>query len=112
VPGPIYGYGLIDAAAAVTASVVPVTANPIGDLAAWIATYRPASGTGSLDSLVILPPAATEAPARSSPGREGRPEVYNLIHWAVPLGLLLGFLILMATFALGAVSHFRGLLRK
>ncbi|MCS5718994.1 S8 family serine peptidase [Herbiconiux sp. CPCC 205763] len=116
VPGPIYGYGLVDAEAAVTASVDPVSANPIGDLAAWIATYRPASGGGSLDSLLIPPPppapngaeTGTSAPPRAA----DRPEVYTLIHWAVPLGLLLGFLILMATFALGAVSHFRGLLRK
>ncbi|MCS5734275.1 S8 family peptidase [Herbiconiux daphne] len=112
VPGPIYGYGLIDADQAVTAEVAPVTANPIGDLAAWIATYRPASGGGSLDSLVIPPPEATEPPAAAPAGRGDRPEVYNLMHWAVPLGLLLGFLILMATLALGAVSHFRGLLHK
>jgi type VII secretion-associated serine protease mycosin len=112
VPGPIYGYGLIDAAGAVTASVDPVAANPIGDLAAWIATYRPASGTGSLDALVIPPPDDEKEPARPPSAGADSPEVYNLMHWAVPLGLLLGFLILMAMFALGAVSHFRGLLRK
>ncbi|MFB2581551.1 S8 family serine peptidase [Herbiconiux sp. P15] len=128
VPGPIYGYGLIDAEAAMTATVDPVAANPIGDLAAWIATYRPSSSTTSLESLVI--PAPAEGPAgevgedpggsgdasgsgeaAGDPGSEGA-GVYDVIHWAVPLGLLLGFLILMATFALGAVSHFRGLLRK
>ncbi|MDO9395526.1 MAG: S8 family serine peptidase [Herbiconiux sp.] len=117
VPGPIYGYGLIDAEAAVDAPVAPVAANPIGDLAAWIATYRPTSGTVSIDSLVIPPP--SDDPESSAPGGAGDPasdqggdRVYDVIHWAVPLGLLLGFLILMATFAFGAVSHFRGLLRK
>src|SRR5690606_5260354 len=35
-----YGYGLIDAGAAVTASVPPVTANPMGDLAEWVRVYR------------------------------------------------------------------------
>lgn len=40
VPSPIYGYGLIDGAAAVTASVPLVTENPMGDLAEWIRLYR------------------------------------------------------------------------
>jgi len=112
VPGPIYGYGLIDAERAVNADVASVATNPIGDLTAWIATYRPSSGTVSVDSLAI--PAPTAPPVtRAEPSRsEASGGVYTLIHWAVPLGLLLGFLILMATFALGAVSRFRRLLRK
>lgn len=115
VPGPIYGYGLIDADAAVDAEVAPLapgSSNPIGDLAAWIATYRPTSGTVSVDTLVIPAPTDPEpeaaAPDRTAPA----PGVYDVLHWAVPLGLLLGFLILMATFALGAVTHFKGLRRK
>jgi len=36
-----YGYGLIDAAAAVSANVPLVTANPMGSLADWINVYRP-----------------------------------------------------------------------
>lgn len=36
----LYGYGLVDAAAAVTASVPSVSANPMGDLAEWIRLYR------------------------------------------------------------------------
>jgi type VII secretion-associated serine protease mycosin len=120
VPGPIYGYGLIDAASAMTTAVEPVSANPIGDLAAWIATYRPSSSTTSLETLVIPAPSADPGagvsgaggPDAAGPSGSSGAGVYNLIHWAVPLGLLLGFLILMATFALGAVSHFRGLLRK
>ncbi|MGA1837331.1 S8 family serine peptidase [Herbiconiux sp. 11R-BC] len=110
VPGPLYGYGLVDAAAAVSADVPPVSANPLGDLSAWIATYRPGSSTTSIDTLVVPPPAASPTPTPAASAE--RPEVYNLIQWAVPLGLLLGFLILMATSAIGAVSHFRGLLRK
>ncbi len=112
VPGPIYGYGLIDADGAVNSAIDTVAANPMGDLATWIATYRPSSGTVSVDSLAI--PAPTSPPVtRAEPSRsEASGGVYTLIHWAVPLGLLLGFLILVATFALGAVSHFRGLLRK
>jgi len=36
-----YGYGLIDAAAAVSADVPLVTQNPMGSLAEWINLYRP-----------------------------------------------------------------------
>ncbi|MFB2556517.1 S8 family serine peptidase [Herbiconiux liangxiaofengii] len=114
VPGPIYGYGLIDAEAAVTAEVAPVTANPMGDLDAWIATYRPASAKTSLETLSIPAPDGRDIEG-GSPGAgsiEPAGGVYTLAHWAVPLGLLLGFLILLTTFAFGAVSHFRGVLRK
>ncbi|NQX34297.1 S8 family serine peptidase [Herbiconiux sp. VKM Ac-2851] len=114
VPGPIYGYGLVDAEAAVSASVAPVAANPVGDLDAWIATYRPSSAKTSLDTLTIPAPDGRDTEG-GSPGAgaiEPAGGVYTLSHWAVPLGLLLGFLMLMAAFALGAVSHFRGVLRK
>nr|WP_240614404.1 S8 family serine peptidase [Amnibacterium flavum] len=43
VPGPIYGYGLVDAGAAVTAEVAAVDSNPLAkpyDLAEWIRIYR------------------------------------------------------------------------
>src|SRR5690606_17672321 len=39
-PDPLYGYGLLDAHAAVTRSVPHVDANPMGDLAEWIRLYR------------------------------------------------------------------------
>jgi subtilisin family serine protease len=46
-PGPdaIYGFGLINAQAAVEASVPKVTANPMGELADWITIYRRARST-------------------------------------------------------------------
>jgi len=37
---PLYGFGLVDAAAAVSASVPAVTANPMGSLSEWIRLYR------------------------------------------------------------------------
>jgi subtilisin family serine protease len=114
VPGPIYGYGLIDAVAAVTASVAPVAANPMGDLDSWIATYRPASAKTSLETLTIPAPDGRDTEGGSPGAGSIAPEggVYTLSHWAVPLGLLFGFLVLLTTFAYGAVSHFRGVLRK
>jgi subtilisin family serine protease len=58
VPSPIYGYGLIDAAAAVTAQVTPVTANPMGDLKEWIRVYRRATAPV---------PATPQSPGRDDP---------------------------------------------
>lgn len=40
VPDPLYGYGLVDAAAAVSAVVPAVDANPLGSLAEWIVLHR------------------------------------------------------------------------
>ncbi|MGX5679791.1 S8 family peptidase [Schumannella luteola] len=42
---PIYGFGLVDAAAAVSASVPTVSANPMGELSDWITLYRRADST-------------------------------------------------------------------
>jgi len=54
VPSPIYGYGLIDAAAAVSSDVDRVDANPMGDLGEWIRLNRRAPAT---------PPPADPTPA-------------------------------------------------
>jgi subtilisin family serine protease len=40
VPDPDYGYGIVDAAAAVSAEVPDVSANPLGSLAEWITINR------------------------------------------------------------------------
>ena len=45
VPNPTYGYGLVDAAAAVTATVPSVSANPMGSLSDWIRLYRRADAS-------------------------------------------------------------------
>lgn len=70
VPSPIYGYGLIDAAAAVSARVKPVSANPMGDLKEWIRVYRRAAATPSPTALPTTPapdPTVTPAPTATDP---------------------------------------------
>ena len=42
-PDVTYGYGLVDATAAVTATVAAVTANPMGDLREWVRVNRRAT---------------------------------------------------------------------
>nr|BFF14822.1 hypothetical protein GCM10025699_61250 [Microbacterium flavescens] len=55
-PDPLYGYGLVDAAAAVQSTVPAVEANPMGDLAEWIRVHRRAEAPAAS-------PAATTEPA-------------------------------------------------
>ena len=71
---PLYGYGLVDAAAAVSSVSVPsVSSNPLGDLAEWVRLYRRANApapTGAATSAPVeipaLPPVES-APRASSP---------------------------------------------
>ena len=67
-PTRCYGYGLVDAAAAVSADVPPVDENPMGSLAEWIRLYRRAQSDPA--------PAPTAEPvevAAAPAGRRGRP---------------------------------------
>ncbi|WP_417563581.1 S8 family serine peptidase [Microbacterium sp.] len=59
VPSPLYGYGIVDAAAAVSASVPSVSANPMGDLREWVRLYRRAP--------VANEPTPTEKPVEVTP---------------------------------------------
>ena len=60
-PDPLYGYGLLDVGAAVTASIPRVDANPMGDLKEWIRLYRRA------DSPVAPEPEVTATPVAVPP---------------------------------------------
>lgn len=112
VPSPIYGYGLLDAAAAVTANVPHVTANPMGDLGDWIRIHRRA------ESLATPGPSpggaqAAPAPAKLTPERALPWNWFFWPQWSVltafwlPFGLIAGFLALAALGGVGAWLHFR-----
>lgn len=61
-PDPLYGYGIIDAYAAVTATVPRVSANPLGSLAEWIPIYRRGEGE---PTVIEFEPIAAGAPDRA-----------------------------------------------
>ncbi|MDR6971125.1 S8 family serine peptidase [Leifsonia shinshuensis] len=114
VPSPIYGYGLLDAAAAVTATVPHVTANPMGDLADWIRIHRRAQSPSA-----TAPPAAggdvraAPVPAKLTPERAVPWSQMFWPQWSVltafwlPFALIAGFLVLVALGGTGAWLHFR-----
>ncbi|MFE1644597.1 S8 family serine peptidase [Microbacterium sp. P01] len=86
VPGPLYGYGLVDAAAAVTSSIAPVSVNPMGSLADWITLYRRAAvePAPAPTAEVTIPP----LPRADEPSRQTNPLLPTgdtLLYGSLPL---------------------------
>ena len=107
---PIYGYGLINAEAAVTAIVPKVDANPLGDLAQWISTYRRATPTPTPapePSLTASPGPAPIAAAPFSPLGTLLPTVTLLRNVGIPLAVFVAFLAMVAAIATVAVKRYR-----
>ena len=106
---PIYGYGLVDAAAAVTADVELVTANPMGDLAEWIRVYRRAAAPeATLPSGVATPKPAPVVAGPADPLGTLLPSVNQLRFAGVPLLVLAVFAGLVVWLAVAGVRRFRG----
>ena len=83
----LYGYGLIDAAAAVTDRVPRVDKNPMGSLAEWIRLYRRAPATPE-PTPTVTPVDVTPLPApeaRTAPGSALLPSAETLRYGTVPL---------------------------
>jgi subtilisin family serine protease len=90
VPSPIYGYGKINAYAAVTAEVAAVEANPLGDLSEWIRLYRRSESTSTAQPIETT--TATPIPLPFDMGNiPGIPSLYQLTTVGVPLLFFGGF---------------------
>jgi subtilisin family serine protease len=105
---PIYGYGLVNAAAAVRNTVPSVKANPMGSLAAWIHLNRRAEPTAT----PTTPPTShsTAAPTVAQSGPENPlgilyPTPTQLRNVGLPLGLILAFVLAALTMIVLAVRH-------
>ncbi len=87
VPDPLYGYGLVDAQAAVTADVPAVDKNPMGDLAEWIRLYRKAETVPQPEPTVtpVAVPPLPDADAPSEPGSPLLPSADSLLYGTLPL---------------------------
>jgi subtilisin family serine protease len=109
VPDAFYGYGLIDAKAAVTAQVPPVTRNPMGDLARWIEINRrqPAAPvpTPTVTPVEIPPLPPADPPAKAS--GPFLPSEDQLRSGTLPLVALSGAGILVVLGVLAAVRRVR-----
>ncbi|MEV7692679.1 S8 family serine peptidase [Microbacterium sp. NPDC089189] len=108
-PDALYGYGLVDAAAAVSGNVTAVSANPMGDLAEWIRVHRRAQDvpapvpTAGEVSLPALPPADTV----TRPVSPLLPTVDTLMYGSLPLLGVTAAAILMSLGVTAAVRRIR-----
>ncbi len=100
VPSPIYGYGLVNAAAAVNADVPPVTDNPAQQLKDWIHVHRRAES--AQPPPVVETPSATPTPTpvpeadSSTPVGTLLPTISQLRDVGIPLLVFAAFLALLA----------------
>lgn len=113
VPSPIYGNGLINAAAAVTARLPASTSpTPAEQLSEWIRIHRRAE-TPSTEPApappVVEPVAPQEDPPlpASDPIAAWLPNQLTLTYITVPLAVLVGFGILGTLFGIGATRRFK-----
>ncbi|MEQ1737897.1 MAG: S8 family serine peptidase, partial [Rhodoglobus sp.] len=106
-PDPIYGFGLIDAQAAVGAAVPRVDANPMGDLQEWITLYRRAEPTSSpLPSAAPSPSPVPGAAGPQNPLGTLLPTVNLLRNVGIPLAVVAVFLVLAASATVVGVRRF------
>jgi subtilisin family serine protease len=109
----LYGYGLLDAAAAVASTVPAVSTNPMGNLSEWVTLNRRADvdAAPSAPGIVMPVPDSTPLPV-SDPGVMALvPSVALLRDVGVGLLLYAGFGLAAIVLLVGAVRHFRGLRR-
>ncbi|MBX3194736.1 MAG: S8 family serine peptidase [Microbacteriaceae bacterium] len=90
-----YGYGLVDAAAAVTADVALVDANPVGDLAEWIRLNRRAEATPSPTTVALPEPVPDAEPGFPDPTGTLLPSITTLQLVGLP-ALVVGMLAFVA----------------
>ncbi|WP_431806978.1 S8 family serine peptidase [Microbacterium paraoxydans] len=69
---PLYGFGLVDAAAAVSANIPSVDKNPMGDLAEWIRLFRRADSE-PMPQPTVTPVAVPPLPDADQPSEAGSP---------------------------------------
>ena len=106
---PIYGHGLIDAAAAVTGSVASVDADPADELTEWIRLYRRADAPPLPTPTPVIPsptPIQETAAGPQSPLGSVLPSIAQLRDVGVPLLIFTLFGLLFVAMAGAALRQF------
>jgi subtilisin family serine protease len=104
----IYGFGLVDAAAAVSADVAQVSENPAGDLQEWIRLNRRADATSAPG--IIVPPVAVPEVMEGPENPIGTllPSVTTLQLVGIPTLVVLLMLAVLTGLVVAAVRQFGG----
>jgi subtilisin family serine protease len=96
-PDPLYGYGLVDAYAAVTADVPRIQGNPLGSIDDWIVLHRRQEGNPIVVPLGPAASAGEEQETESTPGRVPGPVAVppgvDLAPYAITVLFGVGFLV-------------------
>lgn len=114
VPNPTYGYGLVNAAAAVTANVPKVTTDPAAELKDWIRVYRRATASPApAETGTVTPaPVRTQAAAPLNPLGTVLPSIESLRNTGLPLLVYLAFAAVVIVLLRRAALKFRRPRRK
>ncbi|MEV5068547.1 S8 family serine peptidase [Microbacterium sp. LMI12-1-1.1] len=109
VPDVLYGYGLVDAAAAVTAGLPTVTANPMGSLEDWVRLYRraPVAPMPEEPAPSVEVPALPDADAATRVSSPLLPDRDTVVYGSLPLLLVTATAILVALGVTAAVRRIR-----
>ena len=98
---PLYGYGILNAEAALKADVPEATANPLGTIAEWIRVHRRGNpATPAPVATVEVPSAAPTLPEATVPAAEAPSQRDTAIGAAVVIGFALLFAAILAAAAL------------
>jgi len=112
VPSPIYGYGLVDAAAAVSASVPSVSVSPAQDLKDWIHLHRRAevTPTPTPTEPPTVSPTPTPVPQAGPVTPLGTllPTIAQLRDVGVPLLVFAAFFSLLTVWLVSFIRRVRG----
>lgn len=109
VPDLLYGYGLVDAAAAVSASIPSVTANPMGSLADWVRLYRraPVAPMPEEPAAPVEVPPLPDAEPMTRAASPLLPDRDTVVYGTLPLLLVTATAILVALGVTAAVRRIR-----
>ncbi|WP_374974828.1 S8 family serine peptidase [Microbacterium trichothecenolyticum] len=109
VPDLLYGYGLVDAAAAVSSSIPSVTANPMGSLADWVRLYRraPVAPMPEEPAAPVEVPPLPDTEPMTRAASPLLPDRDTVIYGTLPLLLVTATAILVALGVTAAVRRIR-----
>jgi subtilisin family serine protease len=105
-PDPLYGYGIVDAASAVSANLASVSVNPMGSLRDWIRLYRRADVAPAPEPTVgpVSIPPLPKADSVTRPDSPLLPSADSLLYGSLPL---LGLTVTAILVALGVTAAVR-----